>query len=273
MRYTIQSGKYVFKNFFYILPFALIPAFLLSLSTDRLSVRVVLDCIFSGTLVEWTFVDLFRCISVLSFTSWQSIVFGLGGIIALVLCGALMMALMEKHMRIGKRTFNGVFARLNDNIAPTLLYIAALLAIYEFWTLITAALLFLVSRIGIAAIAYACSVFVFFGMHIVLLYLIGVIYLWLPCMQITGFRALEALIYVNRIAAPSKRRILFAQLGVLVFAEAAICVCVAITSGFWVFTTLTTVLYAVMIMVYCVRMNIAYFDVDNIERADTAKYF
>ncbi len=273
MKYTIQSSKYVTKNFFYIFLFALIPALFLSLSTDQKSMAFVLDNLFAGTLENWNFVDLFRSISVLNFASLKSVGFGFLGVVSIVFCGALITALLEKHMRIGKRTFNGVFARLNDNLAPTFIYMLFLLLIYELWSLITAALLFFVSRIAWTALSYAFSVGVFIGMNVVLLYLIGVVYLWLPCMQITGFRAVEALIYVNRIAAPTKGQILIGQLCVLVFSEALICVCVALTSSFWGFTLLTTALYAIMIMVYCVRMYVVYFDVEHIERADENKYY
>lgn len=273
MRYTVQSGKYVFKNLPYLLPFAIVPALFLSFSTDEKALTDVIGALFAGELNAWSFSALFRAVSVLNFGSWRAIAFGGIGIVAIVICVALMMALMEKHMRIGKRTFNGIFSKLNDNLIPTCGYALLLVAIYEIWSLLTAALLFFVSRIGILALAYAFACVVFLGMHFVLVYAVSVIYLWLPCMQITGFKAAEALNYTNQLSSEVKWRISLGQLFSLFVAEASICLCAWFAIDFLWFTLLTTAIYAVLIMVFCVRMQIAYFDLDKIERADLKRYY
>ena len=153
MKYTAQAGKYIFKNFFYIFPFAVLPAIFFSLSTDEQAIIVVLRAFFSGELDKWTFVELFRSISMLNFTSWQSLVFGIIGILVTVPCVALMMALLEKHMRIGKRSINGMWGRLNDNLLSTCGYILLLLLIFEVWTLLAAAILYFVSMITVRVVA------------------------------------------------------------------------------------------------------------------------
>ena len=273
MRYTLQSTKYVFKNFIYLLPFAILPAVFLSASTDEKSMVAVINAILEGNIGTWTFQELFRAISVLNFASWEAIVFGLVGIILIVFCVALMMALLEKHMRIGKRTFNGLLGKLNDNILSTSGVVVLVLLIYELWTLLLAALLFFVSRITIAAVAYVLAAAVFVAMHVVLMVSIGTIYLWLPCMQITGFRAFEALVYSYQLINPIRWRITFAQILVLFVAESLICACAVYVPTAIAFRVVAAALYAGILMIYCVRMQIAYFDRDNIERADTAKYY
>ena len=273
MKYTLQSFKYVIKNFIYLLPFAILPAILLSFSTDEEAVVHVMDAVFAKDISQWTFFMLFRAISVLNFGSWQSLVFGILGIILIVPCVALMMALLEKHFRIGRRTFNGIWSRLNDNFVSTLWYTVCLVVLYEVWALVCSAILFVLSRIDAPWIMFTLAPAVFFAMHLVLLYGIGVFYLWLPCMQMTGFRAFEALRYSNRLMAPAKWKILFAQMIFMIVTEVFICLCAIYIPNIIVFTVLTTLLYLVMLMVYCVRMQIAYFDLDHIERADLARYY
>lgn len=275
MKYTFQSSKYVLKNFFYILPFTIIPAFFFSLSTDEIALFEIMDKLFHGRVEAWCFTHLFRAISFLNFASFKSISFGVLGIVAMILCGALLMAFLEKHLRIGKRTYNGILSRLNDNFASTVMYLLVLIIIYELWSVATAGLLFLVSRITIPAVMYTLVTIVTLAMHAVLVWLIGFIYLWLPCMQITGFRAIEALVYVNRISSvQSKLKIFSSQMFVLLLAEFAISVCgYLLVDNFLLFTIVTTAAFAVMIMVYCVRMEIAYFHVDHLERADIKKYY
>ena len=92
MKYTIQSSKYVAKNFFHIFLFALIPALFLSLSTAQKSMSLVMDVLFAGDLRAWDFVDLFRCISVLNFASIKSVGFGLLGVI---FCAVFLFLLLQ----------------------------------------------------------------------------------------------------------------------------------------------------------------------------------
>lgn len=273
MKYTIQSIKYILKNFLYLLPFVILPAFFLSLSVDEDAIIKVVGGAFKGDL-NWSFKEIFRAVSVFNFGSWQSILFGLGGIIVIVPCVALMLALLEKHFRIGKRTFNGIWSKLNDNILSTGGYAILVLLFYELWSLLFAAMLyFFVSIIEITVIAYIFIGLLFIAFHIVLLYVIGAIYLWLPCMQITGFRAYEALHYSYQLLTPMKWKLLIVQMLSIIFVETLITLCAVFLPFTLLFTILTTTLYALLLMIYCVRMQIVYFDRDQIERADLNRFY
>lgn len=272
MKYTVQSSKYVLKNFIYLFPFAILPALFLSVSTDKNALVRIITALFKGRISEWTFGDLFRAISVFNFASWQSIVFGLVGIIVIIPSVALLMALLEKHMRIGKRTFNGLWGKLNDNFMPTSCVVLTVLAIYELWTLLLSSFLFLLSRIPFNIVAYALVIIAFIVFHVLLMVAIGAIYLWLPCMQITGFRAVEALQYSYQLMNPIRWRIMLAQICVLLAVESLVCACAMLITPI-VFWIVVAVLYAGMLMIYCVRMQTVYFDRDHIERADLAKYY
>ena len=273
MKYTFQSTKYTLKNLIYLLPFALLPALFLSISTDEEAIFAVLKSVYHGTLYQWTFSDLFNSVSVFNFGSWEGVVFGFIGYVVIVPCVALMMAILEKHFRIGKRTFNGIWEKLNDNILSTAWYALLLAAIYELWGLLLAALLFLVSRITVTAVAIVFAAIVYLGMHVLLFFAIGMIYLWLPCMQITGFKPFEALHYSYQLITPVKWKILFSQMAALLSVEVLIGVCVAFVRAQFAFLVWTTLLYSFLIMRFCVRMQMAYFDRDNIERADLTKYY
>ncbi len=273
MKYTVQSTKYVFKNLLYLFPFAILPALFLSVSTDQAAVVSVIKAFFTGEINDWSFGEIFRAVSILNFASWQAIVFGLVGIIVIVPCVALMMALLEKHMRIGKRTFNGLWGKLNDNFISTCGCVLLLLAIYEIWTLILAALMFLFAQIEILPLTYALAVITFIAFHILLVVVISTIYLWLPCMQITGFRAYEALVYSYHLMGQIKGKIIVAQLAILFFVEALVCACAVFVTAGLAFNIIAASLYAGVLMIFCVRMQVAYFDRDHIERADLIKYY
>ena len=271
--YTIQSGKYIFKNFLYLLPFTVLPAFFLALSLAEEEIVCVINTLTSGNIGNLHFYHLFSAISVLNFASWESIVYGVIGIIVLIACASILMALLEKHMRIGKRSFRGIFSKLNDNLMPTLGYAFFILLIYELWALLTTGIILLVAQIPVGWLAYTLAGIFFVAAHAALIYFIGLLYLWLPCMQITGFRALEAFNYSYHLMAPVRWGILLVQTILLFFVEVSICACALWIAEPVMFIIITTAIYTLLIMVYCVRMEIAYFDRENIERADKKRYY
>lgn len=272
LTYTRQTNKYILKNFFYIFPFAVIPAFFLSLSFANEEIKAVLLAFFTGNLGSWEFMEVFHAISVLNFASWKTVLAGLAGTIVIIPCIALFTAFLEKHMRIGKRTFNGLLSKLNDNIASTFIYIALILVMYELWSLLLAAFLYLLSMIPNLPTAYVFITLVFLSAHFVLLYALGTIYLWLPCMQITGFPVLEALQYAHQLVVPVRWSIFLEQVVFLSVAEIAISLCAIFISSEFIFMILTTALITILLMYYVVRMQTVYFDRDNIERMDLKKY-
>lgn len=273
MKYTVEAIKYIFKNFLYLLPFAIVPAFFLSLSLDDGAIHAVVGGAFKGDLSSWSFTQIFRAVSVLNFGSFKAVFFGLCGVILIVPCVALTMALLEKHFRIGKRTFNGIWSKLNDNIISTGGYAILVLLVYEFWSLLLSAVLYFVSLVAIKVLAYILIGIFLIVFHVVLLYIISAIYLWLPCMQITGFRAYEALQYSYQLLTPMKWRLTMVQLMSIVFVETLIALCAVFLPYTLLFTILTTALYAFLLMIYCVRMQIVYFDRDQIERADLNRFY
>lgn len=66
---------------------------------------------------------------------------------------------------------------------------------------------------------------------------------------------------------------MFHQLVLLVVAEALIAASVFIPGDFIVPVLVATLLFSYMIMLFCVRMQVVYFDLAKIERADLKKYY
>ena len=91
-------------------------------------------------------------------------------------------------------------------------------------------------------------------------------------MQITGFKAGEALYYSHQLMSTVKWKILFSQVFMLLLTESLVTVCAIYIDGVW-FYVLSTLFCAGLILVYCVRMMTVYFDRDNIQRADLMKYY
>lgn len=273
MKYTIQSIRYIVKNFWYVIPFALLPALFLSVTLDKDSISKVATNYFTGKPAASYFSDIFHAVSILNFRSVGAFFSGLAGVVLMILCVSLMFAMVEKHMRIGKRTLNGVFSKLNDNLISTCGICLLYVLVYEVWTLITSALLFFVALPDAKAVAYVLSVVVFFGMHFVLLYIVSIFYLWLPCLQITGFRAFEALRYSYQLASPVKGKLILGQWINVTLAEILLVLCAKFVPSAAASFALATVLFTLMTAIFCVRMQVVYFDRAQIERADLKHYY
>ena len=268
MRYTLQTWKYILRNFFFILPFAVIPACFLSLTVARGDFLSVYEKLLAGNLAGITFSEIFQVVSILNFSSGPALLFSVLGVLALIICGAILMAFLDKHMRIGKCTYNGMFSRLNENLLPTFWVVLILLLIYELWAALLSLLLLLTTLLP-SPFSYASAAFVVFAMHFLFLYLVACLYLWLPCMQITGFRAFEALRYSYILVEPLRQRIVFSQLFSMLFAEILISASVLLLPNMEIVSiVVTALLYMFMIMQFCVRMQVVYFDREQIERLD-----
>lgn len=273
MKYTAQTIKYNIKNLLYIFPLAILPAFFLSLTLARTDILSVAQKVQAGSFSSIAFWELFQGITLFNFSSWETMLAGVLGVVSLVVSVSLLMAFIDKHMRFGKRTFNGLFAKLNDNLLSTFGFTLLLVVLYEVWTLLLTAVLQLCFLLPQTAV-YVVAPVVIVLMHVALTYAISLIYLWLPCMQITGFKAFEALRYGFLLCEPIQGNIIWVQTLSMLVAEVAIATATLLLPSVWVASVVVaTVLYACLILQFCVRMQIVYFDREQIERADLKKYY
>lgn len=273
MKYTAQTIKYNSKNLLYIFPLVILPAFFLSFTLAREDVISVAEKIRVGSFSTITFWELFQALTIFNFASWETVLAGIFGVVSLVVSVSLLMAFTDKHMRFGKRTFNGLFAKLNDNLLSTFGFTLLLLVLYEVWTLLQALVLQLCFLLPQTAVYVAAPV-VFVAMHVAFTYAISLIYLWLPCMQITGFKTFEALRYGFLLCEPIQGNIIWVQTLSLLLSEAAIVAATLLLPSVWAASVaVATLLYACLILQFCVRMQIVYFDREQIERADLKKYY
>lgn len=267
MKYFAQTGKYILKNGFYVFPFTILPALFLALSLDQESILNVFNAITSGEL-KIGFLDIFRAVSLFNFAEWWIAVFGIVGVLLLIVCVSMLMAFLDKHMRIGKRSYVGIFSKVNDNLLSTGFIVLLIVIIYQLWALLTATVFYLCTFIENAPLAYVFAAVVYLAAHFLLIHLVSIFYLWLPCMQHTGFRTTEAFRISHELLEPVKARIVVTQVLTVLLIEAIIAALVVFISNWLVSFFVAAALYAVLIMVFFVRMQIVYFDRSGIERED-----
>ena len=163
--------------------------------------------------------------------------------------------------------------KLNDNLLSTLGVTLLFAVIYELWALITSALLLCVSFIANRAVVCIVSAAVLFATEFVLLYVIAAFYLWLPCLQITGFRSFEALRYSYQLVTGVKSKIVRSQFFSLTIAEIALSAACVFVGSAWAVFAIATLIFTFLILLFVTRMQVVYFDCAQIERADLKTYY
>lgn len=282
INYTVSSIRYVFKNFFYIILLSILPAVCMSMLTCLNDSNTFFHAFFSGDTASVTWSQIFNTFSVIRFqpasvasAGWGALVTALADIITflvVVLCAAMLLAMLDKHMRIGKQTLNGIVGKINDNLLSTLAITLLFAALYELFALIFSAIAVLIfSIVDIVALQYVLFILTLIITFGALLYVIALLYLWLPCLQVTGFKAFEALRYSNQITEKSKRRIIPSMAVSTVIGNLFIIPAIMFLSyGAYI---VKGIVYMFFFMMFITRMEIAYFDAAQIEREDLKEGF
>lgn len=270
MRIVFGGWKYIAKNIWYLLPFAAVPAVFLALSLDYTGIADYVRAFFAGE-PRADFLDLLRVWSFLRIDSWAGGIFSVLAIVCSVVFMTLMLAFVEKHMRIGKRTVSGMFSQLGNLALSTLAVTLVYFVLYETWSVILSALLFVVSQIHVTGAVYALSCLIICAGIYVLLYLAVIFYLWLPCKQITGFGFFDSFLYSYRLAVSVRWRLTLSYL--MSFA-----VLVGVVVGFaflpeLAFRMVSVVLFAALFLIFGVRMETVYFETDKLDREDVIRSY
>ncbi len=265
MRKLFDGWTYIFKNLWFVLPFAVMPAVFLALSLDFSAIDKLVYGFFTGKL-DLDFVDYFRAWSFLRIDSILGAIYSVVAFACIVVFTALMLTFVEKHMRIGKRSLSGGYAGFVNILLPVLLVAFVYTCLYELWAVILSALLFVVSRIQATALVYILFIAVFLLLTYALLYCVTAFYLWLPCRQMTGFGLYHAFVYSYRLMTNVRWQLILSYL-------------LSITAGFLliggfaflpepVFRIVAVLLFILLYLSFCIRMETTYFATDKLDRED-----
>lgn len=270
MRVVFEHWKYIFRNLWFVLPFAVVPAVFLALSVDFAGIKVVADNLFSGPF-DLDFVQIFHAWSFFRFDSVSGVLYSVFALICLVFFTSLLLAFVEKHMRIGKRTLSGILNQLENHISSVIFIVLLLFFLYEAWAGVLSAVLYLICSISSETVAKVLFVEVSLLFIAILLYLITIVYLWLPCRLQTGFGLYSSFLYSYRLVMGVRFKLY------LSFAITYIpCFLVLFFSALgphWLSRLIAIVLYLFGYLSFCVRMESLYFYTDKLDREDLLRSY
>ncbi len=270
MRIMFGNWKYIAKNIWFLLPFAIAPAAFLALSLDYDAISGLTHGFFSGE-PRAGFLIFLRAFGFIRIDGVAGGLFSLAAFVSVVVCMSLMLSIVEKHMRIGKRTFSGAFSHLPSLLGTATLLTLLYVALYEAWAVVLSALLFVISALDSTALVYLLYIVILAASVLALLYLVTVFYLWLPCKQITGFNAYDSFLYSYRLLIGVRWRLVaalsFSFIGLFV---------VAVGASFlyaYLFWPVAFLVYIVLFLGFCIRMETVYFETDKLDREDLIRSY
>lgn len=266
--------KYIKRNALHIALFVLVGGVMLTLLFDYGAYASTTVKFFTGRIGEITFYDLIASLSIINISSWYFILISLAAVLVITVALSMELAMVEKHMRIGSKTWNGLWGKLNDNFLSSLCVVVLLIAAYELWAVITCAVIFAVISIfqSVIVLRYVFTVLVMGGMCFGLFYGVTMVYLWLPCLQITGFRYYESFKYAFQILSNVRNSILsgfIVNVGVFGVVLTGLCfVCGYIINNGAVAYIVAFIGFTYLFAVFTVGQEVAFFEADGLERAD-----
>ena len=269
MKYIGGALRYMFVNFIFIFVFALLPSYFVAMSVDLDSLARLVRGFFTDG--DFLFYDLFFMLSPFNATGWP---FAIVCAVCILVCMPMLLGLIEKHMRLGIRTFKGVFGRFDCNFLATFVVTFVLFACYEVWAVITAGLLYAESLL-LAGIASSVVVLItLIGLVAALCYGASYMLLWLPCRLLTGCGYIEALRYSNQLVY-KKRGSLFLSVFLPVAVSLVLDLLVVGLSSMGnlnIPVVLTVELLVLLLFLYYASlMFVAYFDLTGEERMDISR--
>lgn len=262
----------MFKNFIFIFPFALIPSYFFAMGLDLYSLETIVGNMLA-TDADVPFSVVFNSFSLISGGRW---LFGVLSFAAMALFMPMLLAFIEKHMRIGSRSFKGIFKRINYNFLSTFVMLVIALAIYELWALVASGLIYAAIILLGGAARLVAGIVIALGMFLLLAYIFTQIWLWLPCLQITGYNYMDALIFSSQAIGSNKKRLYLAIMIPYIIGMALILAVVGVCSMYDVLVpvfVLIELIYILLFLYFNVLMYAAYFDAAGEERADLKKRF
>lgn len=269
MRTVFGSWKYLFKNILFLLPFSLVPAVFLSLSLDYNCAHAVWYGFFKGN-PRAEFLEYLHTWSFLRIDDWLGAVYSLLAIVTAVFAFSVLLCFVEKHMRLGKRTLSGLWQQTKNILPSVAAYVIMMVVFYEIWAIVLSAVLFAIASISATPAVYVLSLIAMLAFGFVLIYLTTILYLWLPCKQMTGFRFFEAFLYSYRLMVGVRGKLLlsFAVSVVGMFLILVLCSLLPYAA----YHIIAVILFFFLFLNFGIRMEALYFETDKLDREDILRH-
>ncbi|MCM1043536.1 MAG: hypothetical protein NC350_04950 [Corallococcus sp.] len=264
-----SAAKYMFRNFWGVVPIALLPAFCFGLcAADGLRADFILQFVFSADGGPRFDVAGTSILNVLKQDWWILLI----ALLTALLAVSLLIVKIETHMRYGVKTRRDLIARVWDNLGRTVLFSLLLFAVIAVLMLIAYGLCYLFSLFLNGVWLFVTSAIAILVGEVLFAVMLGYFSCALPAVQHDDYRFNIALSYSVRLIS-SKRGKVVGYLALLfavskVFTSAA----AYFIGNRWIKTAVFALFYLLWFSYYPCLCCKTYEDYTDGERRDLPRY-
>lgn len=201
-----SSIFYMLRNAVFLLPLTILPAVLLAFSQTPVINFTQVDFFvkFAQNLDAFEIknftIDLYRYFTSINTSNlWWLWLFG---VIALFISFSLTLPYIERHMRLGVRSYSRLLSMLNESVLLMLPYLICVLAAYEVVSLIICGMIYLFFLMGMGGLTlFGLSIVVALLLYIVFFMLFALTICSVPSMLCDGYKFNVAISYSARLVS------------------------------------------------------------------------
>lgn len=268
MKYLIETLKYLKSNLL-LLP-ALAVAIVAFIPLVNYNAMHTIYQSFTAGVTNSKFVDWFLLFLPLNVQNWATTLLSIGAYVVLALDIAFIHSMVDKHVRFGTKSFRSIMSSMTINFVYALICVLTIFVIYAVFSLLIASIMVTFALITTPYVSIV-------GMVICVLLIVGLLYiaahffLWLPSIEITGYKIFEAVSYSYSLARPRIKK-LFVTVLIPVALAYLIAFIITLFAEAAVAYVIAPIFIGCAFMVVNVAGYLAYADAEGIEREDLRKY-
>jgi len=268
MKYIKQTLLY-FKSNFLLLPAFILACAVMPLIIDFTAYDVIING-FKDGIITADFFSWFRVFLLFNLRSVPQALLSVLAYAILAITLGYIHSVVDKHVRFGSRSFKSIMNGINGTVMYSL---AGTLLFFVCHTIICAIMAAIMSAFCLIQSPYVFIIgaVICFGIFMVSIFLIEVFFLWFPCLEITGFRAYEALSYSYSLCH-KQRGSIYVSLALPIVFTTAVSLALSFFINVYVAAVIVSILTGMAFTYLSVLDYLAYADVEGIEREDLRKY-
>jgi hypothetical protein len=269
MKYTKDTLKYLKSNILLLLPCYIIAVLCLTLLINVEAYQTIAQSIGKGSVSD-SFIEWFKFFTLFNPDNAFTIIGGIVAYVILILNLAFIHSLIDNHIRFGSRSIRSIASSFNINVVNSLIFTILAMIFHVICGVILAAVMKTCELIPVNY-SYVFGLLISAVLMVVIFFVCSLFLLWLPCVEITGFRKYEALNYSYALARQRVWKI-FGAFTVPSIIIVAISMAIGMTCPQVVSYIAMPLLVGLLFVYTAVMSYMAYADAEGIEREDLRKY-
>jgi hypothetical protein len=269
MKYTKDTLKYLKNNILLLLPCYVIAVVCLTALINFEAYQTIAQSISKGSVSD-SFLEWLRFFTLFNPENVFKIIAGIVAYVILILDLAFIHSLIDNHVRFGSRSIRSIASSFNINVVNSFIFTILAICFHFICGIILAAIMKTCELIPLNY-SYIFGLILSAILMIVIFFVCSLFMLWLPCVEITGFRKYEALNYSYALARQRVWKI-FVAFAIPSIVIISISIAIGMTCHQIAAYIAMPLLIGLLFIYTSVMSYMVYADAEGIEREDLRKY-